>query len=207
MSNRTYTIVLSIAVAALIAAVVASYFLHRLTLSPVAIYLLGFLILVPGAAAIRLLPSYFVVRAMSPALRERMRDRREHDPAPAYAVWTCAASFGTSFVLMIVGALLMPISAPSNAAFALLSLWLVLFFYGWLGLIFTSPWVQTHGFAIALAAIPTIGLSTILFFDGIAHPALFPQLILIPMGIAIYGLAMVMTPIFVNFSRAGGLID
>lgn len=209
MSNRTYTIVLSIATTALIAVLVASYFLHRLTLSPISALLLLFLIVIPATNIIWLLPAYLIRRVMAPGMVERIRDRRrgERVPLPAYAVWTCAASFGASFVLMIVGALLIPYSAPSNAATLWLMLWLALFIYGWLGLIYTSPWVQRHGFAIALSAIPTIGLSVALIFGLAAYAVPFSLSVIIPAGIGMYGLFMILTPVFVKFSRTSGLID
>jgi hypothetical protein len=208
MSNRTYTIVLSIAVAALIGVLVASYFLHRLTLSPLSIGLLVLLIVIPASNAIFLLPAVSIFRRIAPPeLLERMRDRRARDPLPAYAVWTCVASLGASFALLTAGAFLIPASAPSNTIFMVLMLWLAFFVYGWIGLIYTSPWVQTHGFAIALAAIPTIGLSAALIFGLAAYPVLFPQFVFIPAGIATYGLFMILTPIFVRISRITGLID
>jgi hypothetical protein len=207
MSNRTYTIVLSIATTALIAALVASYLLHRLTLSPVAIYLLMFLIGVPAASTLRFLPGYLLARSMPAELRERIRENRGPSPVPAYAVWTCIASFAASFALMIVGALLKPSSSPSTTTEICVMLWFVLFFYGWLGLIFTSPWVQTHGLAIAFAAIPTVGLSAALLFGLAAYSLPFSLTIIVPVGLGLYGMAMVSTPIFVSFYRAFGLID
>jgi hypothetical protein len=209
MSNRTYTIVLSIAVAALIGVLVASYFLHRLTLSPISAGLLVLLIVFPMINAILLLPAASIVRRMgAPELLEKMRGRRARDPLPAYAMWTCVASLGASFALMTAGALLMPASTPSNTIFVALMLWLALFVYGWLGLIYTSPWVQTHGFAIALAAIPTIGLSAALIFGLTLYAALVPEFfVLIPAGIGTYGQFMILTPIFVKVSRTVGLID
>src|SRR5580698_1500961 len=118
MSNRTYTIVLSIAVAALIGVLFASYILHRLTLSPLSIGLLVLLIVIPASNAIFLLPAASIFRRIAPPeLLERMRDRRARDPLPAYAVWTCVASLGASFALLAAGALLIPASAPSNTIF------------------------------------------------------------------------------------------
>ncbi len=208
MSNRNYAIAIGLAVTALIAVLVASYLLHRLTFNPISVYLLSILIVVPIiVGAVRLLPRYLTTRVIAPGLQERMRERRARDPLPAYAVWTCVASFGASFALMIVGALLMPDRAPGNVTLALFLLWTGLFLYGWLGLIYTSPWVQTHGFAIALAAIPTVGLSTAVLLGLATSPALLSQFVLIPVGIGTYGLFMIMTPIFVSFSRMGGLID
>jgi len=206
MSNRTYSIVLSVAAMALVAALVASYFMHRLTISPVAIYLLGFLIVIPAMSAVRLLTLALIVR-IAPGLQERMREHRERDPLPAYAVWTCVGSFAASFLFMMFGALLVPLTSQSNALTAGLTVWLGFFLYGWLGLIYTSRWVQTHGIAIAFAAIPTIGLSAALLFGLGAYPELLSRFLLIPIGLSMYGLFMIMTPIFVSFSRATDLID
>lgn len=207
MSNRTYTIILSIAVAALIGVLGASYVLHRLTLSPISIGLLVLLIVIPASNAFLFLPAYIIRHVMPPGLLESMRDRRARDPLPPYAMWTCMASLGASFALLTAGALLIPASAPSNTIFVVLMLWLALFLYGWIGLIYTSPWVQAHSFAIAIAGIPTVGLSIALIFGLPAYPTLFSQFVFIPAGIATYGLFMISTPVFVSVSRAIGLID
>jgi hypothetical protein len=207
MSNRIYTIVLSIAVAALIGVLAASYFQHRLTLSPISLYLLMLLLVVPVVSAVPLLPWYFIARTMPPALRERMRDRRARDPLPAYAVWTCVASLAVSLAIMISGVLLIRDTSSSSAAFALFLLWGGFFLYGWMGLIYTSPWIQTHGFAVALAALPTLGLSAAVLLGLAHHLASLPQLILVPLGLVTYGVAMVATPMLVRFFRVSGLID
>jgi hypothetical protein len=206
MSNRTYTIVLSLAVAALVAVLGASYFLHRLTFSPVALFLLILLIGVPAATILRLGP-WMHVSILSPQLREMMRERRDRDRVPAYAVTTCWLLLAASFVIMIAGPLLMPPDPESNTTAVFVMLWFGFFVFGWLGLIFTSKWVQTHGVTIAFAAIPVIGLSAVLLLGLGAYPGLLSRLFFAPLGLALYGVFMIITPFNVSFLRMFGMID
>jgi hypothetical protein len=205
MSHRTFWIVLSIASVALAAALITSYFLHRLTLAPASWLLLFLLVGVPIASLIRAAPGLMLASIISPEMREQMAEFRRQDKNSARAIPYLALSLAGSYIWVLVVAI--SISADSSILLPSTFAALIPFFIGYLGLLFSSTWLQRHSFVVALAGVAVLALSVGLFVLWTAHKNWGEAFLAFPFFLFVTGGQAIGAPVLVIMVRTFGFMD
>lgn len=202
MSNRAFAVVVSILLIALGIMIAVSLLLGRLSLSPLSLGLLAFLIVIPAGYFLRTLPMILMGNTLADQMRERIKVRRI--PMTPVATRLCAASLVSAYAV-IAAVSLGGSDSPNSFWFGtplLVAAWLFLF--GALGLIYSSAWVQRHAVALAFAGIPVVlcGLASFVLV-----PLMSSRFFIVPLAVTFSGVYLICVPIQVSFLRSWGQID
>ncbi len=202
MSNRAFAVVVSVLLIVLGIVIVVALLLGRLSLSPLSLGLLAFLIVIPASYFLRTLPMTLIGNTLPSQMREQIEARRI--PMTPGAMRLCAASLVAAYAVIAVMGLGGPDSPDSFwfGAPLLVASWLFLF--GSLGLIYTSAWVQRHAVALAFAGIPVVlcGLASFVLV-----PFMRSSFFVVPLAVTFSGVYLICVPIQVSFLRSWGQID
>lgn len=207
MSNRVYTILLTIAVAALVIVLLASYFMNRLTLSPESWLLLLVLVGFPLSFAIRSFPLLWLPKKLPPEFQARMAEYRREQNQSRLPFQISLACFLVSFGWLGATAYFIPSGIVSNLFQIFLLIWLGLFMFGFFGLIYTSPWLQTRGILFALSGVPLIILSVFPVLALADHPNWPGSIVAVSLCLLFSGIFILMLPLLTRFLRAWGQIN
>lgn len=207
MSNRAFAVILSALLGAIGIVIAVSLLMGNLTLSPLSLALLALLVVVPAGLFLRLQPMALMDSMMPDEMREQIRERakaRRNRMSPG--AWRiCMASLVSAYAVIAAVGLLSPSSPDSFWFGAPMLVALGLFLFGYLGLIYTSIWVQRHAVVLAFAGIPVLTSGILLLVHVVR--VMSWSFVVFPLALIISGGLLICLPIQVSFLRSRGQID